>query len=605
MKNNLDRIQELERLIADLPQGNITIKNIKGKLQPYLQWSENGKSKSKYIKVAEREVIKEQVDHRIALQAELKALKATTPLIKQKKMEGSFETNVIAGAALQTLTDGVRNWKKRDSFHQLQEYINGDGYDRVCLVYGLRRTGKTTMLRQALYEMSPEQLNKAVYIKARSTDTMAAVNRDLKKLWAQGYKYVFIDEVTLMPDFIDSAAVLSDIYAAMGMKIVLSGTDSLGFWFTLRQELYDRAVTIHTTFISFREHSRILGIDSIDEYIRYGGTFRAGELAFDDDDVNASDASFRDDETTRRYIDTAICKNIQHSLDCCEDGRYYRHLRTLYDAGELTNAINRVIEDMTHRFVLRTFTKVFKSHDLGSTAQLLRKETDPKRQSDVLDRVNTDDITARLMELLDIRNQENLSIGITKAHIAQIKEYLLALDLIVENPVETSIVGAEPLEGILFAQPGMRYCQAQALVHSLKKDPVFAELSEPEKNMVCDRILEEVRGRMMEEIVLLETVKTLGRHRRIFKLTFAGAEFDMVIFDEDTNSCECYEIKHSDQIVEHQTKYLTDETCLKEAARRFGPITKRCVIYRGPSTILENGIIYKRVEDYLKELQIE
>ena len=66
------------------------------------------------------------------------------------------------------------------------------------------------------------------------------------------------------------------------MKIVLSGTDSLGFWFALHQELYDCAITIHTTFIPFREHSRLLGIDSIDEYIRYGGTLRAGELNFDD-----------------------------------------------------------------------------------------------------------------------------------------------------------------------------------------------------------------------------------------------------------------------------------------------------------------------------------
>lgn len=47
------------------------------------------------------------------------------------------------------------------------------------------------------------------------------------------------------------------------MKIVLSGTDSLGFWFTLHQELYDRAKAIHTTFIPYREHSRLLGIDSM------------------------------------------------------------------------------------------------------------------------------------------------------------------------------------------------------------------------------------------------------------------------------------------------------------------------------------------------------
>ena len=600
MKKKLDRIEELESLIAKLPQGNITYKTIHGKKQPYLQWTEKGKTKSKYIKISERETVIEQVSLRRALQEELKTLKAETASLGLEVTSVSFETNVVIGRDLYAMIKGVRDWEKRDCFEQLQKYVNGSGYGRVCLVYGLRRTGKTTMLLQALNEMSEERFGKAAYIKARSSDTMGAMNRDLKKLQECGYKYIFVDEVTLMPDFIDSAALFSDIYAAMGMKIVLSGTDSLGFWFALRQELYDRAVTIHTTFIPYREHSRLLGINSIDEYIRYGGTLRAGELAFDDDDVNADDASFRDDETTRRYIDTAICENIQHSLNCCKDGSYYRHLQSLRDAGELTNAINRIIEDMTHRFVLRTFTRSFKSHDLGSTAQLMRKETDPMRRSDVLDRINTEDVTNRLMELLDIRNQENLSIGITKAHIAEIKEYLMALDLIVESPVETS-VDAEPLEGILFAQPGMRYCQAQALVHSLRNDPIFAELSEAEKDMVCERILEEVRGRMMEEIVLLETTKAIDKNRRVFKMTFAAAEFDMVIYDK-TNSCECYEIKHSDQIVAQQMQYLTDEECLKATEWRFGPITKRCVIYRGPDTVLDNGIVYSNVENYLKAL---
>ena len=601
MKNLNEQIRELENRIAKLPQGSVTYKTIRGKKQPYLQWTEKGKSKCCYIKKEEREMVMEQVALRRVLQEELKDLKARMPSLALRMPNAAFETNVVFGSNLYAMTVSVREWEKRACFEKLLKYINGTVYDRVCLIYGLRRTGKTTMIRQALCEMNEEQLGKAVYIKARSVDTMVAMNRDLQKLQELGYEYIFIDEVTLMPDFIDSAALFSDIYAAAGMKIVLSGTDSLGFWFALRQELYDRAVTIHTTFIPFKEHSRILGIDSIDEYIRYGGTLRAGEVAFDDADVNAEDASFRDDETTRRYIDTAICRNIQHSLDCCKDGQYYRHLQSLYDAGELTNAINRVIEDMTHRFVLRTFTKSFKSHDLGSAAQLMRKETDPAKKSDVLDRVNTDDINKRLMELLSIRNQENLSIGITQAHIAEIKEYLMALDLIVESPVETS-VDSEPLEGILFAQPGMRYCQAQALIHSLRNDSVFAKLSETEKNMVCERILEEVRGRMMEEIVLLETTRAIDKEHRVFKMTFAGAEYDMVIYDNQTNSCECYEIKHSDKIAMQQTQYLTDRECLEATEKRFGPITKRCVIYRGPDVILENGIIYSNAENYLKTL---
>ena len=594
------RIMELENEIAILPQGSINIKKINGKEQPYLQWTENGKSKSKYIKKNEREEIFASVERRKQLQEELREIKKLE--VVDTPVPTKFETSVVIGNRLLAMTKGVRNLKERDCFKQLQKYLNSDATDRVCLVFGLRRTGKTTMLRQAVLKMTTEQASKTAYIKAKGTDTMAAMNRDLEKLLELGYENVFIDEVTLMEDFIDSAALFSDIYATQGMKIVLSGTDSLGFWFALHQELYDRAITIHTTFIPFREHSRLLGIDSIDEYIRYGGTLRAGELDFDDEDVNAEDASFRDDESTRRYIDTAICKNIQHSLSCCQDGGYFRHLQSLYEAGELTGAINRIIEDMNHRFLIRILINKFKSHDLGSAADVLRRERDPERRNDILDRIDKDAVTKRLMDLLEIRNREDQSIGITNAHVEEIKEYLKALDLIVDVPSETIIPSAEPLENIIFTQPGMRYCQAQALVHSLAKDELFASLSEKEKTMVSECILEEVRGRMMEEIVLLETFKSAKKNKRVFKLTFSVGEFDMAIYDSKENTCECYEIKHSVQIVPAQTKYLIDEEKLNQTSKRFGKISKRCVLYRGEDTVLENGIEYRNVEAYLKEL---
>lgn len=594
------RIYELENEIAALPQGSINMKKIYGKEQPYLQWTENGKSKSKYIKKNEREEIFAGVERRKQLQEELKELKQHSSIDPSKSTD--FETSVIIGERLLALTKGVKNWGKRDCFRQLQAYLNSEETDRVCLVFGLRRTGKTTMLRQAVLGMTPSQSAKSAYIKAKGSDTMAAMNRDLGKLLDLGYEYVFIDEVTLMPDFIDSAALFSDIYAAQGMKIVLSGTDSLGFWFALHQELYDRAVTIHTTFIPFREHSHLLGIDSIDEYIRYGGTLRAGELDFDDKDVISEDASFRDDESTRRYIDTAICKNIQHSLSCCQDGGYFRHHQSLYEAGELTGAINRIIEDMNHRFLIRILTDKFKSHDLGSAADVLRRDRNPKQRTDILDKIDTEAVTKRLMDMLEIHNKEEQSIGITNAHIEEIKEYLKALDLIVDVPRETVIPSAEPLENILFTQPGMRYCQAQALVHSLTKDELFSTLSEHEKMLVSERILEEVRGRMMEDIVLLETFKSAKRHQRVFKLQFAVGEYDMVIYDAKLNTCECYEIKHSSKIVPMQARFLVDEEKLNQTSQRFGQITKRCVLYRGEDSVMENGVEYQNVENYLKHL---
>ena len=40
------RIAELEQQLSTLPVGTLVYKTIVGKKQPYLQWTENGKSKS-------------------------------------------------------------------------------------------------------------------------------------------------------------------------------------------------------------------------------------------------------------------------------------------------------------------------------------------------------------------------------------------------------------------------------------------------------------------------------------------------------------------------------------------------------------------------------
>lgn len=144
------------------------------------------------------------------------------------------------------------------------------------------------MIRQIFAEMRDTELVKAAFIQITAKDTMADVNRDLKILEAHGFRYVFLDEVTLMEDFIEGAALFSDVFAACGMKIVLSGTDSLGFLFTEDEQLYDRCVLLHTTFIPYREFETVLGIHGIDEYIRYGGTMSLGGIHYNENSTFAS-----------------------------------------------------------------------------------------------------------------------------------------------------------------------------------------------------------------------------------------------------------------------------------------------------------------------------
>ena len=594
------RIRDLEEELSRLPQGRLVYKTINGKKQPYLQWTENGKQQTKYIKTDTREETLAGVAKRSELESELVNLKAELATMPKPPVLPTFKTNVLLGKALEAGISEVSGLKRRYCYKWVEKYLQTSMYGRVCVLYGLRRTGKTTLLFQALQDLSDEDRSHAIYMKARTTDSMSDVCDDLNELVKLGYRYAFIDEVTLLPDFIDSASVFSDIYAMQGMKIILSGADSLSFWFTQKHELYDRAYTIHTTFIPFREYSDLLGINDIDEYIRYGGTLLPGELAFDDPDATAFDAAFRDDETTRRYIDTAICENIQHSLVCCERGNYFRHLRELYEAGELTGAINRIIESMNHQFLLSVLRGEFKSHDLGSAAELLRKQPDEEKRTRILDRIDREAVTKKLMEILRIRSQQDQQIGITETHIQEIKEYLKALDLIVDCPRKT--MGAEPEEYVLFTQPGMRYSQAQALVHVLMKDELFRSFDERDRELACEKILEDVKGRMMEDIVLLETARALPKNKRAFKLTLPRSEVDMLVYTSEAWTVEAYEIKHSSEIIPRQYHVLEDADQCSMIEKQYGPMTKKSVIYRGKSCVLENGIIYQNVEEYLKAL---
>lgn len=54
-------------------------------------------------------------------------------------------------------------------------------------------------------------LKETAYIKVQTTDNMANLTKDLYLLYNQGIKYVFIDEITLLEDFINTSSILSDV----------------------------------------------------------------------------------------------------------------------------------------------------------------------------------------------------------------------------------------------------------------------------------------------------------------------------------------------------------------------------------------------------------
>ncbi len=652
------REAELKEQIAELPIGSIGKKTVDGRTYYYHRFYINGKRKERYIPAENVEAFRKQVDKRKELEHEQKEVERKLErLTERRTSETGFTYNnrsvdfvdgwglqvsdqvgsytldesgygndygisyaaegrirycksVFTGDALKDFAGVASKYQKRECFGMLENYIHGDGRDRVFILYGLRRTGKTTMIRQAIAGLSEEEITHAAFIQVTPEDDLAGLNATLKLLASRRYKYIFIDEVSLLADFIEGAAVFSDIFAASGIKIVLSGTDSLGFMLTQDSQLYDRCIMLHTTFIAYREFERLLGVHGIDEFIRYGGTLRLGGEHYN------AESTFASLQSTDEYIDSSIAHNIQHSLKYYQDGDHFRSLKELYEQGELTNVINRVVENINHSFALDVLTRNFRSGVRAMSRRNLR--ADGINGSDVLDRIDVTSATDRLRERLEILNEEERNIYLREAHALQIRKYLNLLDLTFDFDVVSLHDLTHKEKKTVISQPGLRYSQTDALFLSLLEDAEFADISLKERNYVLERIRSEVCGRLIEDLVLLETKLAYPR-KRVFKLQFAIGEFDMVVFDPDNASCEIFEVKHSLSRSTEQYRHLADAEKNEQTEFRYGDITGRYVLYRGENAIetvqmkasadananAGGGTIeihYQNVEDYLRSL---
>lgn len=416
--------RELEALTKKrsfLPSGSIVRKPNKAKTKYYYynRVYTNGVPKDIYVPSDKVDALREAIKERRTLDRKIAALdKELTKLSPSH----NFYSDVLIGDVLERFAASTSIFKKRYGIKSIRKYLSEPFWGRVFVLFGLRRTGKTTLLSQALSELSEDERAKAAYIKASGRISLSDINQDLMKLEKEGYKYLFIDEVTKLEDFIGGASLFSDIYAASGIKLVLSGTDSLGFLLSEDEELFDRTITLHTTFIPYREFEEVLGISSVDEYIRYGGTMCAGGTHYN------TTPTFDTIERTDAYVNSAIAVNIQNSLKFYQYGSHFRSLHELYEKNELTSAINRVVEDMNHRFTVDVLTRDFKSSDYAiSDANLIR---DRSGGTDILRKLDVKKITTELKDLLEIKNRNEQKVEITEGIASEIEEYLRMLDFV-------------------------------------------------------------------------------------------------------------------------------------------------------------------------------
>jgi len=217
-----------------------------------------------------------------------------------------------------------------------------------------------------------------------------------------------------------------------------------------------------------------------------------------------SRSSFGTPEVTYAYVDSAIAHNIQWGLEYYRDGRNLRNLVRLWDADELTNAINRLVQQENHLFAQKVICSAFKSRDLGSARQILRSRMGDDSPLDASE-VDFERVTRRLMRSLDVHNPESMSVEVSAASLSEIRSWLHVIEAFSSFEVRSLEPGSTPHRAEVVTQPGLRYSQVQELIEALRGDASLSTPSQDEQALVFDVIERDVLGRMLEEIVIHET----------------------------------------------------------------------------------------------------
>ena len=94
MSNIAEQISALEKELSTCINGYISRKTINGKERFYLQWIENGKIKSRYIKADELDEIRASVERRKQIQEKLKELRSTPEGIENNNLRRKAVRNM-------------------------------------------------------------------------------------------------------------------------------------------------------------------------------------------------------------------------------------------------------------------------------------------------------------------------------------------------------------------------------------------------------------------------------------------------------------------------------------------------------------------------------
>ena len=148
---------------------------------------------------------------------------------------------------------------ERDLLNKLTRYVK---YKQIIAVVGLRRVGKTTLMKQLLQKLKVQlkvPKNNICYISFDDIDFQKyeiaedLINYFLEFSDKRQRRYLFLDEIQKLPNWADLLKVFYD--TEENLKIIVSGSASLEIQ-TYKETLAGRILTFNLPILTFKEFVR-------------------------------------------------------------------------------------------------------------------------------------------------------------------------------------------------------------------------------------------------------------------------------------------------------------------------------------------------------------
>lgn len=525
--------------------------------------------------------------------------------------------------------DSLKGLKPRFCVADIKEFLDNhkEKLGEIVVLYGLRRTGKTTIMQQIIneYKDKSEYQNKYLFLEIQSKDTMDDIYDRLEIERDKGTKLICIDEITNANDFINNSAILADIYAISGMQIIIAGTDSLSFYLA-RKELYDRELRIRTTHIPFAEHSQVLEIKDIDDYIEFGGLMKKG----------GDKSIIKNYNDAKRYLDEAVADNIVNSI---KKDIYNDDFINCFNRKQLRAIIAKMIELYSGKLNKEVILEKLRNVNINKSIKNLYKDKYKEDKSiELLTKSkNRNYITENFINIIKANAEID---DISKFAIIELENYLTDLDILsvtnkinyyyddengweVENNIDLSnITDKEELEKLkelerknkyfYIIQPAIKYYHLQESLKFIKNDEIFKNLSSKIKIDLNTKLDEMIKGEMIEQIIAFDVAKILNKVEyfkytkkySILKPEFtidkkSAGEYDLLVYDREYHNYYAFEIKHTQNLNEYQDKIFKNDLITNCINKEYGKKKLAAVLYRGENGFNQNQTPYYNITDFL------